>query len=137
MITKEEWGKLIEASAAGVCSRRNRHPERDLQEQCVRVFSLLYPQHASSLYHAANGGKCDIATAVARKRAGVVAGVPDLCLAVMRHGYGALYIELKTKRGRLSPAQSAWLSKHNAEGYMCVVVRSLDEFIATITKYLN
>lgn len=39
--------------------------------------------------------KRDKATAVALKRQGVKAGVPDICLPVARNGYHGLHIELK------------------------------------------
>ena len=47
------------------------------------------------MYHVPNGGKRDAATAVALKRQGVKAGVPDIMLPAARAGYHGLYIELK------------------------------------------
>ena len=47
------------------------------------------------MHHIPNGGKRDKRTAVALKRQGVKAGVPDICLPVARNGYHGLYIELK------------------------------------------
>lgn len=39
------------------------------------------------MHHIPNGGKRDKRTAVALKRQGVKAGVPDICLPVARNGY--------------------------------------------------
>ena len=47
------------------------------------------------MHHVPNGGKRDAATAVALKRQGVKAGVPDIVLPAARAGYHGLYIELK------------------------------------------
>ena len=47
------------------------------------------------LHHVPNGGKRDKATAIALKRQGVKAGVPDVVLPVPRGEYHGLYIELK------------------------------------------
>lgn len=43
------------------------------------------------MYHVPNGGKRDAATAVALKRQGVKAGVPDIMLPAARAGYHGLY----------------------------------------------
>ena len=47
------------------------------------------------LHHVPNGGKRDKATAIALKRQGVKAGVPDIHLPVAKGSYHGLYIELK------------------------------------------
>ncbi len=53
------------------------------------------------LHHVPNGGKRDKATAMALKRQGVKAGVPDIVLPAAREGYHGLYIELKA--GKTQP----------------------------------
>ena len=65
-----------------------------------------------SIYHVPNGGsrggnRADAMREGARMNGlGVKKGVPDLCLPIPRHGYGALYIEMKEpKDGGLSPDQ--------------------------------
>lgn len=42
------------------------------------------------MYHVPNGGKRDAATAVALKRQGVKAGVPDIMLCYQLHGLGIM-----------------------------------------------
>jgi hypothetical protein len=52
------------------------------------------------LFHIPNGGRRDPVEARHLKEQGVKKGVPDLCLPVARGGFNALYIELKTEKGR-------------------------------------
>ena len=58
------------------------------------------------MYHVPNGGKRDAATAVALKRQGVKAGVPDIMLPAARAGYHGLYIELKAGENTTTKKQN-------------------------------
>lgn len=50
-------------------------------------------------------------------REGLIPGVSDLFLPVAQRGYHGLYLELKTKTGRLSPAQKSWIEAVRLQGY--------------------
>ena len=91
----------------------------------------------SMLYAIPNGGHRHIATARKLKSEGVVAGVPDLCLAWASGKYFGLYIEMKSKKGVLSYAQKDWLASLNNAGYAVAVCRSFDEAKKTIEEYLD
>jgi len=73
----------------------------------------------------------------AMKAQGMRSGIPDLCLAVMRHGHGALYLEMKTPTGATSPAQRELHALLTAQGYRVVVPRTFDQAVAAITLYLS
>ena len=90
------------------------------------------------MYHVPNGGKRDAATAVALKRQGVKAGVPDIMLPAARAGYHGLYIELKRKRGgRTSDHQSEWLDALSAQGYKAALCYGWEQAAGTIIEYLT
>ena len=90
------------------------------------------------MYHVPNGGKRDAATAVALKRQGVKAGVPDIMLPAARAGYHGLYIELKRQRGgRTSDHQSEWLDALSAQGYKAALCYGWEQAAGTIIKYLT
>ena len=55
------------------------------------------------IFHVPNGERRDKITAARLKRQGVVAGIPDLCLPLP--GNKVFWLELKTKKGRLSKVQ--------------------------------
>lgn len=118
----------------------NAHEHR-LQCACVRWFALQYPEYRGLLFAVPNGGNRDKVTGAMMKAEGVTAGVADLLLLVPRlpnweMNCHALAIEMKTEKGRQSPAQKEWQKKVEAQGYKYIVVRSLDQFITEINSYL-
>lgn len=132
---------LVEKANALVSEgKRTTHPRRDeerLQKSCVNWFRLQYPGLSLLLFHPANGERRDAITGAKLKAMGVVPGVADLILLEPRHGYGALCIELKTAKGKLSPNQNDWGDAVTCAGNKYVVVRSLDEFMKVVKQYLN
>ena len=64
-------------------------------------------------------------------------GVPDLFLPCARRGYHGLYIEMKTSKGALSPAQKDFLEYADAAGYLDKVCYSADDAIEALEWYLN
>ncbi len=65
--------------------------------------------------------------------AGMVAGIPDLC--VVESGGRALFLEVKTDAGRPSPAQSAILTRMHMLGIPYAVVRGIDDVRAALQHY--
>lgn len=128
-----------------LAEQQNKKPKRKpptakehaIQVECVKWFRREYPHLAKSLFAVPNGGKRDIVVAEKLKAEGVLAGVLDLILLYPISNCGALLIELKTKEGRLSDKQKEWISHITQFGYICVRVRSLEEFQAAIRMYLD
>jgi hypothetical protein len=95
-----------------------------------------YPE-LKLLYAIPNQGKRTIGAASYMKAEGLKAGVPDMCLPVKRGVYGALYIEQKSKGGRLTVTQSKWLRELEGHGNCCRVSFSLDQTITIFLEYLG
>lgn len=114
-----------------------RHLEDSLQKRCVMWFSLQYREYAKLLHHSPNGGKRNAIEAAKFKAMGVRAGFPDLGLYVARQGYHGLFVELKTAKGRQSDNQLYYQAVLEEQGYKYVVIRSIEDFIATINEYLQ
>lgn len=110
--------------------------ESNLQQSCVKWFKLQYPKLSKRLWSTPNGGFRNVWEAARLKREGTIPGVPDLFLAVLKMGYGGLFIEMKSEKGKLSDSQKEFF-KEMCYDYRCVVVKSLDEFIKEIKDYLN
>lgn len=89
------------------------------------------------LHHVPNGGKRDKATAVALKRQGVKAGVPDICLPVARNGFHGLYIELKAGKNTATQNQKRWLNFLNSQGYKAVICYGWQQAKDEIVNYLK
>ena len=68
---------------------------------------------------------------------GMLKGVPDLCLPKQSGGYGALYIEMKTPKGKITGDQIKTMNRLREEGNLAVVCFSVQDAIETILTYLN
>lgn len=90
-----------------------------------------------------NGGNRSITEALRLKKEGVKKGVSDLFLAMPvtfnygeDHGHG-LWIEVKSKKGKVSKAQENWAVLMIKSNYECRIVYSVDEGIQAIKDYLG
>jgi hypothetical protein len=111
------------------------------QEQCAlikwaRARAATAPE-LKLLYAVPNGGHRNKVVASKLRDEGVLAGMPDICLPVPRAGKGALYIELKAGRGRLSDAQQEKLTMLRAVGNDAVPCWGWQQAAAIIEMYLN
>lgn len=88
------------------------------------------------MHHVPNGGKRDAATAIALKRQGVKAGVPDICLPAPRGEYHGLYIELKAGKNTTTEKQKKWLCFLQKQGYFTAVCYGWQVAADLIEKYL-
>ena len=97
---------------------------------------VKYPELAL-LYAIPNAAKRSMKLAAIMKAEGLKSGVPDVCLPVARQGFNALYIEMKSEKGKLKASQEVWLKMLNQAGNKAVVCRSFDEAKAAIEEYLS
>lgn len=112
------------------------HEESELQQNCVKTFQLMYPKLKLRLFSIPNGSYRTAITAAILKAEGCTPGVPDVFLAVPKKQYGGMFIEFKTTTGRLSVYQIQFI-KEVRNDYYCVVIRSVEEFLREIKKYLE
>lgn len=95
-------------------------------------------------FHVPNGGLRTAVEGQSFKLQHAKPGVPDYFLAMPGNRdphlpvdiHWGLFIELKTAKGRVAPAQLAWHARLRLQGYRVEVVRSLPEFIDLLTEYL-
>ena len=64
-------------------------------------------------------------------------GIPDLIICMPSGGYHALFIEMKTSKGKLSENQIACHAQLEFSGYCVKVCRSFDDFMMAINTYLE
>lgn len=116
------------------------HTSEDLEQEALFAWADIMSAQIPELkymYHVPNGGQRDIRTAVALKRRGVKAGVPDIVLPAARGGYHGLYIELKVGKNKLSEKQWNYLQYLNNHGYKAIVCYGWREAMDKICEYLN
>ena len=96
-------------------------PEDGLQKFAV---SLLKLSAAPGVlwFHPPNGARTSIRTGARMKALGVLAGVADL--VIVRPGGLVYFLELKTPKGSLSPAQRAFRDACEANGVPYAVAAS-------------
>ena len=114
-----------------------RQLESQMQIGCVTWFRVAHPRYAKLLFSVPNGGMRNAGMARRLKAEGVVSGVSDLILLMPNSEYHALCIELKTNAGKQTANQKSWEEIVIKHGYKYAVVRSFDEFVAEVTKYLR
>ncbi len=113
------------------------HIESELQRSCKQWFDLQYPKLSRLCFAIPNGGARNAREAGIMKAEGVTAGVADMILLIPRNGYGCLCLEFKTKDGYQSQSQKLWQAATEANGNKYVVVRSIDQFVNEVKKYLQ
>lgn len=136
-LTFEAMLRLAEKQNSKPRRKPHKHEEHDIQVACVNWFRREYPHLAKSLFAVPNGGKRDKIIGGQLKAEGALAGVLDLILLHPINDCGALLIEVKTESGELSTNQKEWIKHISQFGYICVVVRSLEDFKVVITDYLK
>ena len=112
--------------------------ESQEQAQLIAWWKAVGQRLAPNVVLAAipNGGARDAITGARLKREGVVRGMPDLVLLCAKCGKHALFIEMKTKRGRVSESQRDLFPFLEAQGYGVAVCRGWREAADTVEAYL-
>jgi VRR-NUC domain len=100
-----------------------RRPEQDIQKALAEHLRL---RQAPGIYwfHPANGGGRSAIEGAILKACGVRAGVPDLILVRDGKTFG---LEIKSPKGRLSPAQEAAHEEMKAAGAVVAVAVGIDQ----------
>jgi predicted RecB family endonuclease len=83
-------------------------------------------------FHVPNGGYRNKIEAARLKRQGVKAGCPDIF--IVKDGR-AFALELKTEKGRMSPAQCIAFNSLNEAGATCFVAYGLDEALRALEHW--
>ena len=113
--------------------------EHDHQVELIRWCKLSASQYPDLLkiFAVPNGGLRNAIVAKKLKAEGVVAGIPDLILPVAKNGYHGLFIELKTEKGKPSPAQKDRIKQLIADGYFAVICYGWAEARVVLKNYLE
>ena len=146
----------------GVCHEKQnkpfsgRIPMIELQSMSESQHQQLFVswlENNSILHYAVkNEGKRSLANGARMKSEGLRKGVPDLCIPVMRGGYGGLYIEMKDPKERLktprkqangylksggeSAKQIEWIMLLREQGYKVEVCYTWEEARYATQEYL-
>jgi hypothetical protein len=115
--------------------KRRGTPEADLQRAVVQALRVVLPRTAI-IHHCAN----EVTEAGPRggKRQAILVGMgvhPGFAdLMVLCNGR-VLFLELKSLKGRLSPAQESFRDAAMAQGHGWALVRSLDDALGALADH--
>jgi len=124
-----------------------KHPETDLQKAIIQFIRAQYPK--VKVIASMSGQKRTMFEQVQAKALGMEKGVPDLFVAqprvlhyfdnpdnpVIYHG---LFLEIKAgKTGKVSKEQVEYMAELINVGYLCHVVRDLDQAMKIINEHLS
>lgn len=84
-----------------------------------------------------NGGRRDAATGARLKQEGALAGVPDIFLAKGSCGRNGMFIEMKTRKGRVSESQRNLFPLLESAGYAVVVAYGWKAAADAVEMYLE
>jgi hypothetical protein len=113
------------------------YEECRLQISVLKWFSLQYPNLEGLLVGYPAGVYLDLRTASRMKAMGLRPGYPDLHLLVASKGSHALFIELKSTKGRASKVQQDFHHKLRSQDYTVIICKSFEDVQEGIFDYLN
>ncbi len=112
--------------------RKRGVPEADIQREVVRFLRLVLPV-GSVVHHSANEVTGDSTKAKNRQAILVGMGVhPGFADLVVISNRRVLFIEVKSRTGRLSASQEAFADLVMAQGFAWALVRSIDDAHAAL-----
>ena len=93
--------------------------ETDIQSDYVEGLALQHSKVSEVTASFPNGGKRTISYAMRLKREGMKKGFPDMGVFWPAGKYHGLFLEFKSKKGRLKEEQVYALNKLSERGYYC------------------
>lgn len=114
-------------------------PETSLQIACLDWWEIQpkYKRLQGMLYMVTNDGFKSWAEANIDKSRGLIAGIPDLQLAIPNTEFHGLYIELKSGKNGLNDSQKRMIPMLKAAGYRVEIIKDVLDFADLITEYLS
>ncbi len=109
--------------------------EERLQSEVVKYIKLQYPKvrFCASLGGIYTGPR----QAIKAKRTGYSRGFPDMFFAEARKGFHALFIEIKTHKGRATEVQKEWIEDLQQRGYKAEICKGLPAILELIDWYFE
>ncbi len=112
-----------------------------LSEACIQKAFFQWISHYKNVrkltFAIPNGGMRNIKEAFSLKLQGVLAGVPDIFMAIPKNEFHGLFIEFKSEKGKLSLYQRNKIVDLEAQGYKVLVCKSLIESMDGVKEYLE
>ena len=109
----------------------------ETQEQKTLVQWCRCDPRFQYLFHIPNETIGGQGWVVRNRQMGVKSGVPDLFYPVPMNGYHGLFIEMKTRTGRVDKTQTRWIQALTELGYKAVVAHGWEEARDILLEYIG
>lgn len=114
-----------------------RTSEQDEQITAMKWLALTHKNVFDVTMAIPNEGRTSWYGGQRMKMAGVKAGAPDLILPVALKGYHGVFVEMKSRQGKVRPNQAEMHERLRAQGFYVPVCYCADEFIEVVEDYLE
>lgn len=131
------FDEMVELQKKSGYRKKPRHEEHRIQSAAFRWFRSQFPHMRHNLFAIPNAGRRSEREGAYMKEEGLLPGVADVALMFPNKSYHACFFEFKTKTGRQSDSQKEWQKKIIQDGFKYVVIRSVEEFVNEVYRYLN
>lgn len=112
--------------------------EHTIQSRFFAIIRRVYPDLMA--FAVPNGFLRTESMRIRAWREGCLSGTPDVFVPMPSKGANGahgLFLEFKTPKGKVSPAQQIFLNTVESRGYQVAVVRSLKEALSVLKEYLE
>lgn len=110
--------------------------EKTIQKTVMQIVRTK-PTWEPFVLHIANEGKRTKRFGHELKLMGLRPGAFDILVTMQRHGYPGMWLELKSKFGKLSESQKQFRKDMESQGYYCDVAYSIDAALDVLKWYIE
>jgi hypothetical protein len=112
-------------------------PSESMIQKAVFNWVKLQKDLEGLVFKIPNEGKRSLSYGRRMKDEGMLSGVFDILVTIPSHGFHGMWLELKSKQGKISLMQHKFKRRQESMGYYCVVCYGVDEAIEHLTWYCN
>ena len=116
---------------------RRLQPETLEQIAVMEWLRWTHPDIVDCVMHIPNERKQNKIWGLVLAHMGVLPGASDLFIAVPRKMFHGMFLEMKTKKGRLTENQKTFLQDMKSQGYHASAAYGSDDAIYQINNYLK
>ena len=127
----------MDESSNVVALQSKSHTESNEQIAAMDWLRAQHPKLSLHAMHIGNERKASYYAGYIMKRMGVLKGASDLFMAWPSGGFHGLFIEVKSKKGKPTPDQLAFIERMNSVGYYATICYGADEVIRCMKWYIG
>ena len=103
----------------------------------IRWLAIAKPLIRALTFSVPNGGTRNAREVIELKRQGLTNGVSDIFICIPSRDLHGLFIEFKSRTGKVSEEQAAFIARVKEAGYGAVVCYSFDEAQVILLNYIE